>query len=304
MQSLRVLGCAMQTLNDQPQLVGLGVGGDTIRVTLEPVGSEEMSRIWTLFPDRQLPHVGRLPRLSGLDRSRRSADGRAAGHSRAAPRRPPRERGGVMPLSPQLVKDRPDALDRRVLFAVELIDPVTQATVYRGVRVRAAGLEAEPIVSHSGRFVWLQEGAAWPEAITVDTGRLPFVPHVAAPPPRPPDIQTATAEARRVRISLRPTTSYPIEEGHHGHSWSVVETASPGSPPVAGARVQLAWRDEFGNWSPLPPPPEIIGPGEPPSPREQETTPAGEFLVFLNLRPDPARSRISTITAFSRCGCR
>ena len=26
----------------------------------------------------------------------------------------------------------------------------------------------------------------------------------------------------------------------------------------------------------------------PPSPREQETTPAGEFLVFLNLRPDPA----------------
>ena len=50
LQSLRVLGCAMQALNDRPQLVGVGVGGDTIRVTLEPVSSEEMSRIWTLFP--------------------------------------------------------------------------------------------------------------------------------------------------------------------------------------------------------------------------------------------------------------
>ena len=50
LQSLRILGCAMQRLNDQPQLVGVGVGGDTVRVSLEPVASEEMSRIWTLFP--------------------------------------------------------------------------------------------------------------------------------------------------------------------------------------------------------------------------------------------------------------
>jgi hypothetical protein len=49
-KSLSVLGCAMQRLNDQPQLVGVDVEGDTIRVTFEPVGSEEMSRIWTLFP--------------------------------------------------------------------------------------------------------------------------------------------------------------------------------------------------------------------------------------------------------------
>jgi hypothetical protein len=50
LQSLRALGCAMQRLNDQPHLVGIGVGGDAVRVSLEPVGSEEMSRIWTLFP--------------------------------------------------------------------------------------------------------------------------------------------------------------------------------------------------------------------------------------------------------------
>ena len=100
--------------------------------------------------------------------------------------------------------------------------------------------------------------------------------------------QSGQCGSRRMRISLRPTTSYPIEEGITAVRGVLVETPSPGSPPVAGARVQLAWRDEFGNWSPPPPPPEIVGPGQPPSPREQETTGAGEFLVFLNLRPNPS----------------
>jgi hypothetical protein len=181
-----------------------------------------------------------------------------------------------------------DSLDRQVLFAVELIDPVTQSTVYRGVRVLAAGLEAEPIVSHSGRFVWLIAGSAWPEGITVDTGRLPFEPHTAAPPPRPSDLLTATAEQRRLRISLHPTIAYPIEDGVTAVRGALFESSAPGALPIENARVQLAWRDEFGNWSPLPPTPEPPGPGALPSPREQETTKAGEFVVFVNLRPDPA----------------
>ena len=49
-RALRVLGCAMQALNDEPTLVGLPVRGDTVRLTLDPISSEEMSRIWTLFP--------------------------------------------------------------------------------------------------------------------------------------------------------------------------------------------------------------------------------------------------------------
>jgi hypothetical protein len=193
-----------------------------------------------------------------------------------------------MPLNPQISgwDDTGAPLDRYVLFAVELIDPITRALVSRGVSVRVAGLVGKPIVSHSGRFVWLEEGTAWPEAITVDTGRLPFVPHIAAPPPRPPDLATATAEQRRVRISLRPTISYPIEDGFTTIRGALVESPAPTAPPIAGARVQLAWRDLSGNWSPLPPPPEIIGPGQPPSPKEQETTAAGEFLVFVNLRLD------------------
>jgi len=191
-----------------------------------------------------------------------------------------------MALNPRLISA--DQLNRRVLVAVELIDPVTQSMVYRGVKVRADGLEAKPIISHSGRFVWLEEGTAWPELITVDPGRLPFAPHRAAPPPRPADLTTATAEQRRVRISLRPTISYPMDDGVTAVRGALFESAAAGAPPIARARVQLAWRDEFGNWLPLPPPPETVGPGEPPSPREQETTNAGEFVVFVNLRPDPS----------------
>jgi hypothetical protein len=47
---LHALGYAMQALNDAPNLVGLAVQGETVRLTLDPVSSEEMSRIWTLFP--------------------------------------------------------------------------------------------------------------------------------------------------------------------------------------------------------------------------------------------------------------
>ena len=47
---LRLLGHAMRALNDEPELTGPQVGHETVRVSLEPVSTEEMSRIWTLFP--------------------------------------------------------------------------------------------------------------------------------------------------------------------------------------------------------------------------------------------------------------
>ena len=47
---LRLLGLAMRALNDDPELTGMKVGHETVRVSLEPVSTEEMSRIWTLFP--------------------------------------------------------------------------------------------------------------------------------------------------------------------------------------------------------------------------------------------------------------
>jgi len=47
---LRLLGFAMRTLNDVPELTGPKVGHETVRVSLEPISTEEMSRVWTLFP--------------------------------------------------------------------------------------------------------------------------------------------------------------------------------------------------------------------------------------------------------------
>jgi len=47
---LTLLGQAMQALNDAPILSGVGVKNETARITLDPVGSEEMGRIWSLFP--------------------------------------------------------------------------------------------------------------------------------------------------------------------------------------------------------------------------------------------------------------
>lgn len=47
---LRALGYAMQALQTDPELTGPAVNYETVRVTLEPLTTEEASRIWTLFP--------------------------------------------------------------------------------------------------------------------------------------------------------------------------------------------------------------------------------------------------------------
>ena len=44
------LGTAMQALNDEPELTDNAFGEEAVRLSLEPVSTEEMSRIWTLFP--------------------------------------------------------------------------------------------------------------------------------------------------------------------------------------------------------------------------------------------------------------
>jgi hypothetical protein len=47
---LQTLGAAMQALQLEPELSGLGVGYETVHVSLEPLTTEETSRIWALFP--------------------------------------------------------------------------------------------------------------------------------------------------------------------------------------------------------------------------------------------------------------
>lgn len=50
LSDLLLLGRAMQALNDTAVLSGFSLQNETVRITLDPVASEEMSRIWTLFP--------------------------------------------------------------------------------------------------------------------------------------------------------------------------------------------------------------------------------------------------------------
>jgi hypothetical protein len=47
---LRALGFAIQAMQADPDLTGAGVSQETVHVTLEPLSTEETSRIWALFP--------------------------------------------------------------------------------------------------------------------------------------------------------------------------------------------------------------------------------------------------------------
>jgi hypothetical protein len=47
---LRVLGFAMQALQSMPEITGAAVNHEAVRLTLEPLTTEETSRIWALFP--------------------------------------------------------------------------------------------------------------------------------------------------------------------------------------------------------------------------------------------------------------
>lgn len=47
---LRALGFAIQAIQADPDLTGPGVSQETVHVTLEPLSTEEASRIWALFP--------------------------------------------------------------------------------------------------------------------------------------------------------------------------------------------------------------------------------------------------------------
>jgi len=47
---LQALGSVIQALQTDPELTGSGVGHETVRVSLEPLSTDEASRIWALFP--------------------------------------------------------------------------------------------------------------------------------------------------------------------------------------------------------------------------------------------------------------
>jgi hypothetical protein len=51
LDSLAMFGMAIQALHQDPVLSGSPVDGDVVRISLEPASLDEMSRVWTMFPD-------------------------------------------------------------------------------------------------------------------------------------------------------------------------------------------------------------------------------------------------------------
>ena len=131
----------------------------------------------------------------------------------------------------------PDRLNRVVLLAVELVDPVTLTLITQGIKVSAEGLTCAPIISLSSRFAWLAEGDHWPTRFLIDPGRQPYEREVVMAPTRPP----MPGETRVTRITLRPTVAYPFTEGVTVVRGQLYETADRESTTVADAEVWIRW---------------------------------------------------------------
>jgi len=50
LEQLKFLGSAMHVLQREPLLTGTGVDHEPVKLTLDPLGNEDMSRLWALFP--------------------------------------------------------------------------------------------------------------------------------------------------------------------------------------------------------------------------------------------------------------
>ncbi len=168
----------------------------------------------------------------------------------------------------------PDPLNRRVLIAVELRDPVTDDILSKGFKVSAPGLSGTPRMSASGRFVWLIEKDRWPTSIVVVPDDLRYLPATVVPP-RPPDVTKVAPNDRLVSIRLRAAAAYDVDAGVTAIRGRLVESA--GNPvAVAGARVQLALQ-VAGAWVP-PPPASAVAAAT--TPAEPQTDAQGQFLAF------------------------
>lgn len=139
-----------------------------------------------------------------------------------------------------------ESLRRRVLFAIQLVDAVTLATVSQGVRVVAEGLKGKPIVNASGLFVWLQEDLGRLRKVSIDPQTLPYEGVELAPAQlRLPPLATT--------IELPPRADYPFAGGMTGLRGRLIEArVIPPEQPVRKAEVWLRWLDENGVWHDAP----------------------------------------------------
>jgi len=175
---------------------------------------------------------------------------------------------------PFVLEALPETAWRRyVRLVVEAVDSVDGQLIRDGIEVRVAGLAAKPILSFSGRFVWLTEQGSLPTEVTIDPKALPYLPATVAapPPPGPPPARQYDV----VRIELAPSPAYRFDAGTTGLRSTLVRAAAewPAVPLVLDA-VWLEWQDDNQ------PPPAWTD-----APIRSRTDAAGDFAVIVRLGP-------------------
>jgi hypothetical protein len=141
-----------------------------------------------------------------------------------------------------------DRIARRVMFALELLDPVTKAVVRDGVTPSVAGLSS-PLKGHTGRFVWFETGVPVKRDIVLS---LAIENPMYAPPDAaklkfsiPANDGHASPGLFLRQVELKITAAFVPAEGITGVASMIIETA--GVPtPVVGAKSTLAFLHDEG----------------------------------------------------------
>jgi hypothetical protein len=136
----------------------------------------------------------------------------------------------------------PDEVKRRVMFALELVDPVTGRLAFEDMIVTAPGF-APPVRSASGRFVWIDVDPPTQRTVTVKatSKRRIFAPleKAFAVPARDAGV---TAADLVWRFALEPTGLYAPPAGMLAAAGTLIAAAADRTP-LAGVAVTLQFRD-------------------------------------------------------------
>jgi hypothetical protein len=143
----------------------------------------------------------------------------------------------------QLLEMPPGKIQRRVMFALELLDPVTGRAVRDGLKPSVAGLPA-PMKGPGGRFVWLDLDPPAQRQISVD---LVIDNRMYGPPDTPIQFTVEANDGKsdpaaflhRHKLSI--TSNYVPPDGTTGATGMVVEDAAT-KAPLADLQIAFACR--------------------------------------------------------------
>lgn len=133
-----------------------------------------------------------------------------------------------------------DTVDRKVVMALELLDPVTGLAVVEGIRAQIAGLPP-PVITPSRRFVWREVGPPQARQVRV---RLELANPQYDLPPGPltfnlpaNDGTTAPMDLRK-QVTLRTSPLYHPPEGMIAVAGTLKE-GNGSRAAVAGAQIAI-----------------------------------------------------------------